>query len=332
MSPAGSSTRALPGNIKPMLARLTRHPFDSPNHIFELKWDGIRTLVFIEDGDLRLQARNMRNITASFPETDGIRQSIKSDRTVLDGELVCFDKEGRPSFAPLQKRLRGLGDGSPNRGPRARFVAFDLLYMDGKSVMDEPLANRKNMLHEILEPTEVVQACQFIERDGKAFFEVTRQHELEGIVAKDKASRYLPGKRSPDWHKIKRLRECDVVIGGYDFGWERGLLSSLIVGLYDDRGRFTYAGQVGVGSSKHLVRQLHSSLQALHTVECPFENPPRIERFVYWCKPEIVCRVQYGEFTNQGKLRYATYVGQTEDKSPVDCRVDDAIGWPSRRD
>ena len=279
---------------------------------------------------MRLQSRALRDITGSFPEMGSLPKSLSSDGTVLDGELVCFDQSERPSFARMQSRLQRQSGGSHDRGPRASFVAFDLLYVEGTSVMDEPLGRRKNLLHQTLRPTDIAQPCEFIETDGQAFFAVTREHELEGIMAKDKSSPYLPGKRSPSWQKIKRLRSCDFVIGGYDFGGGNNeLISSLIVGLYDARRRLVYAGHVGSGFSKPAARRLHSELQALHTSKCPFDVPPRIERFVYWCRPERVCRVEYGEFTSQGRLRYAMWIAQTDDKLPTDCRVDDAPGWPA---
>ena len=162
MDTVSSPTRSLPA-IKPMLARLTRHPFDSPNHIFELKWDGIRALAFIEGGRVRLQGRNLKDITPSFPELARLARSVRSDQTVLDGELVCFDRNGRPSFPRMQERLRRQARGSADRGPRAHFVAFDLLYAEGVSVMDEPLSERKNLLHKALEPTDAAQACEFVE-------------------------------------------------------------------------------------------------------------------------------------------------------------------------
>ena len=320
----------LPTSIKPMLARLTRYPFDSSNHIFELKWDGMRALAFIEAGSVRVQSRDLTDITPRFPEMERLARLVKSDMTVLDGELVCFGPDGKPSFTRMQERLRRPAGGRAYKGPRAHFVAFDVLYADGRSVMGESLGRRKNILHELLEPGDVVQACQFIENEGKAFFAVTQQHELEGIVAKDKAGHYTPGRRSPGWHKIKRLRECDFVIGGYDLGGERGeMFGSLIVGMYDGSQRLVSVGHVGSGLSRAVARQLQPVLQSLHTARCPFQTPPRVDRLLYWCRPELVCRVEYGEFTNHGRLRYATYVSQVGDKSPADCKIDDAPGWPA---
>jgi DNA ligase-1 len=311
-----------------MLARFTRYPFDSPNHIFELKWDGIRALAFVEEGAVRLQSRSLHDITAGFPELARLAKTVKADGVVLDGEIVCFGRDGRPSFATLQKRLQAQSRGSGSRRPRAHFVAFDLLYIDGESVMHEPLSRRKNLLHDVLRPTETAMASDFVECSGKDLFSVTQRHELEGVVAKDKASPYLPGRRGPGWHKIKRVRESDFVVAGYDLGGERRPFTSLLLGLYDERGRLLFVGHVGAGFSRSQTRQLHRALQSQHTNGCPFDNPPRVERFLYWCKPKMVCRVEYGEFTNQGRLRYAMFVSRVDDKAPTDCLTEDAPGWP----
>ena len=321
--------KGLPATISPMLARLTRHAFDSSNYIFELKWDGIRALAFIERGQLRLQSRNLRDITSQFPELDPLPGLVKADLAILDGELVCFDDQGHPSLTHMEQRLQRQAGGRVVRNPRVHFVAFDLLYLGGASVMAEPLVNRKNLLHEILKPTEVAQACEFINTDGNAFFQATCELGLEGIMAKEVSSQYQPGKRSAAWLKVKRVRESEFVIGGYTFGGRRKEpFSSLLLGLYDDRGRLVFVGQVGTGFSQTEAKQVHSSLQRLHTSDCPFTNPPNLQKFIYWCRPEVVCRVEYGEFTTDGKLRYPVCQTLTSDKPATDCRTVDAPGWP----
>ena len=320
---------SLPATIHPMLARLSRHPFDSPDHIFELKWDGIRALAFIDRGQVRLQSRNLQDITSQFPELSRLPEAVKADGAVLDGELVCFDRDGHPSLIRLQQRLQRQAQGRSVSTPPVHFVAFDLLYLRGVSLMKEPLVHRKNMLHEILNPTEVAQPCEFIETDGTAFFQATCDHGLEGIMAKGKSSPYNPGKRTVSWLKVKRVRECEFVIGGYAFGGKRReLLGSLLLGLYDENQRLEYVGQVGTGFSQTEARRVHSILQDLHMPECPFTRPPTLQRFVFWCRPEVVCRVEYGEFSTGGKLRYPVYQTLRDDKPATDCRIFDAPGWP----
>ena len=199
-----------------MLARLARHPFDSTEHFFELKWDGIRAMAFLEEGRLRLLSRTSRDITASFPELADLPGQVGARSVVLDGELVCLDSDGRPSFPLLQRRLGAAGRRGGRDNP-VHFIAFDLLYLEGRSVMAEPLYSRKSRLHEIVRPSDMAQVCDLVDGDGAAFFQATCQHGLEGIVAKEKSSPYLPGRRSPHWLKVKRVRESEFVIGGYTF-------------------------------------------------------------------------------------------------------------------
>ena len=213
MSSSTVPAKSLPATVRPMLARLTRRPFDSPDHIFELKWDGLRALTFIQGGRLRIQSRNLRDITAQFPELAQLPKLVKADQTVIDGELVCFDREGRPSFSGMRQLVKRQALWPAVRRPRVHFVAFDLLFLRGLPVIDQPVGQRKELLHEILEPSELAQASEFIETDGTAFFQATCDLGLEGIMAKDKSSPYSPGKRGSAWLKVKRVRESEFVIG-----------------------------------------------------------------------------------------------------------------------
>ena len=322
--------QSLPATIRPMLARLARLPFDSADHIFELKWDGIRALAFVADGRIRLQNRNLDDITERFPELKKLASSVEADRVVLDGELVCFDDEGHPSLERMQRRIRRHEQGRAVRTPAVHFIAFDLLMISGRSMMSEPLVQRKNVLHNILQPTALAQACEFIESDGKDFFQATCDLGLEGIVAKEKAGRYLPGRRSTSWLKVKRIRESEFVVGGYAFGGEHGeIVGSLLLGLYDERQRLAFVGQVDVDLPRAEAKELLRGLQSLHDADSPFRHPPHLLKFIHWCRPELVCRVEYGEFTPDGKLHYPVYLMLRDDKPPIDCRIVDAHGWPS---
>ena len=314
---------SIPIKIKPMLARLTRYPFDSPDYLYELKWDGIRALAFCRGGDVRFLTRNSRDITDHLPELMDLPKQIRADGVVLDGEFVCLDSEGHPNFPSLQQRIQ------TGRGNRINFVAFDLLYVKGNSLMRQPLHVRKTLLHEIFTPSDTAQPCEFIKNDGKAFFQATCQHGLEGIIAKEKSSLYLPGRRSNHWLKIKRIRESEFVIGGYTFGGkEKERFGSLLLGLFDSEGRLVFVGQVESGLSSAIARSLHPRLQELHVDTRPFESVSNIQRFIYWCRPELVCQVEYGEFSEEGRLRYTVFKALREDKSPEECTISDAPGWP----
>jgi DNA ligase-1 len=329
-SPHSALYRGLPKTVKPMLARLARQPFDSPDHLFELKWDGIRALAFVEGGNLKLLSRNSRDITGGFPELSRLPAQVGVGGAVLDGELVCLDQQGHPSFSLLQERLNRPSD-RRMRGDPVHFIAFDLLYVEGSPVMGEPLFERKNRLHGLLNPSEMAQACDFIEGDGLAFFQATCEHGLEGIVAKEKSSIYLPGKRSQYWLKVKRVRESEFVIGGYTFGGARNrkdAFSTLLLGLYDNDKQLTYVGQVSDGIPGPVARDLARDLQRMHVAACPFQALPDVQRFIFWCRPELVCQVEYGEFSDDGKLVYPMFRALRDDKSPAECTISDALGWP----
>ena len=339
MTEAGSLTENEAGTVRPMLASLRRHPFDSPDHLYELKWDGIRALARVEGGRTTLTDRNGRDITQIFPELSQIAVQGKRNGTVLDGEIVCMDKEGRPSFPLLQERLTHSngrtggrnGNARSNYNAQANYIVFDVLYLNGTSVMNDPLHRRKALLHQLLSSTEVVQPCAYIEREGEAFFHATCQLGLEGIVAKEKSSLYTPGKRSSAWQKVKRWRECEFTIGGYAFGGERGeLFASLLLGLYNGQGLLEYVGSVGAGFTRPQAKQVYKSLTNKHTDVCPFNVLPSMQKFLFWCKPELVCQVQYGEFSTDGKLRYPVYMTMREDKAPPECTLQDAPGWPEQ--
>ena len=324
-----ATSAPLPESLKPMLALLGRAPFDSSDYLFELKWDGIRALAFVEGGQLSLRNRKGNVVTELFPELDSLPGRINGDGVVLDGEVVCLDELNRPSYQLLQRRLDSQDRQRSSRTP-VHFVAFDLLYLGGRSVMAKPLAARKGLLQEVLTPNDAVQTSDFIESDGIAFFDATCDLGLEGIVAKERHSGYIPGKRSRSWLKIKRVRDAEFVIGGYTFGGVRGeLFASLLLGLHDTNGKLIFVGQVSSGFSAAVARELYAQLRSLHTEASPFVPSPRVQKFIYWCRPELVCSVQYGEFTEDAKLAYPVFQGLRDDKTPGECAISDALGWPS---
>ena len=326
---------SLPQTLRPMLARLAHSPFDSSDHLFELKWDGIRAMALVHNGALKLLDRNSRDITQRFPELSKLPRQIKGDGVILDGELVCLDDRARPSYLRLEQRL-GVPEGRGSRSNPVHFIAFDLLYAGSQPVMGLPLVGRKALLNDLLAPSEVVQQSDYIESDGKSFFHATCELGLEGILAKEKSSLYLPGRRSRDWLKVKRVRESEFVIAGYTFGGgtlagaarKEQPFGSLLLGLYDEDGGFRYVGQVLEGISKQATKELSSELQASHIEDCPFRSTPAIPRFIFWCRPEQVCQVEYGEFTEDGILGYPIFKALREDKRAGECTVTDAPGWP----
>lgn len=177
-------TAKLPTTIKPMLGRLARNAFDSPDYLFELKWDGMRAMAFIEGGEVKILSRNGRNITSNFPELFELPAQVKSNSTIIDGEIVCLDEQNRPSFSRLQHRVQSKRIGIKKTHP-ITFIAFDLLYQNGGSVMKRPLVERKNLLADLLEPTDVPQACEFVENDGTAFFQANSRRRPDCFCDQD---------------------------------------------------------------------------------------------------------------------------------------------------
>ena len=327
MTTASAPSKRLPQTVKPMLARLARRPFDSPDHLYELKWDGIRALAFVDGGRFRLLSRKSKDITSTFPELSSLPEQVRGDRVVLDGELVCLDDLGHPSYLRLQQRLQNPDHPKVRSNP-VHFIAFDVLYLDGFPIMSDPLFTRKNILHNLLRASEVTQACDFIEKDGEAFFQATCELGLEGIVAKEKSGLYLPGKRSKSWLKVKRVRESEFVVGGYTFrGVRNEYFYTLLLGLYDNDGQLIFVGEVGAGISRSVAKELSRMLH-FHAGEQPFASLPNIQKLIFWCRPELVCQVGYGEFTEHGKLAYPVFKALRDDKSPAECLIADAPAWP----
>lgn len=328
MTTLSTISNGLPNVVKPMFARLARRPFNSTDYLYELKWDGIRALAFIDGKNLNLLNRNSSDITYLFPEMSSMPRQVRGDRVVLDGELVCLDNIGHPSYPLLRERLRKAGVRRP-RGNLAHYIAFDVLYTGGHSVMREPLSTRKNLLNDLLEPSKIAQVCHYVETEGEAFFKATCEHGLEGMVAKEMSSLYFPGKRSYYWRKVKRIRESEFVIVGYTIGGARSKpFTSLVLGLHDNDGQLVYVGQVSDGLLQSEAKVLASALQKMHSSESPFESLPGIPRLIFWCRPELVCQVEYGEFSEDGKLVYPVFKALRDDKTPSECIIADVLGWP----
>jgi DNA ligase D-like protein (predicted ligase) len=306
----------LPAQLKPMLATAATEPFDSPDHIFELKLDGVRAIAFVEAGEVRVLNRRLEDVRPQFPQFAEMAGRIKAKSAVLDGEIVALDGEGRTSLPLLQERLQA------KTGPLT-YQVFDILYLDGASVMHLPLARRKTVLHQVLSPSDFLQACDFVDGEGVAFFEAAAQHGLEGIVAKEKASPYRPGERSPAWQTVKAFCADDFVIGGYAFGGGRKAepLAALLLGQYQGE-RLVHVGDVSGPFPEETARVLLALLQPMHSPECAFAEPPRLARFIYWCRPDLACRVRYSEWTRQAKLRFPLFVAVRPDVPPRECLLE----------
>ncbi|NPV70920.1 MAG: ATP-dependent DNA ligase [Firmicutes bacterium] len=298
------------GPVPPMLATPVEKPFDSPDYAFELKWDGYRAIAFVGARDGRgvtLQSRNLRDITSEFPGLAGIHRRISGGRATLDGEIVVM-KGGRPSFQALQ-----------HREEPPVYVAFDILSLNGKSLLEQPFGERRRVLEDSVQPGGDIILSSTFEREGVRLYETASERGLEGIVAKRLDSPYVPGRRSSYWLKIKARRAADCVIGGINRGVGTPV-GSLAVGLYDGD-ELIYVGSVGAGLTDAVRLDLLSRLKAAEAPPFSFgrRGIPREVRGAFWVGPDTVCEVGYAEMTKDLRLRQPSYLRLREDKHPREC-------------
>ena len=304
-----------------MLSVAAAEAFDSPDYIFEVKWGGVRAIAVIEDGRVRLHGRNLRDLTPLYPELATLPRCLDAHSAVIDGEIAAWGTESLPDFELLRPRLLQPSVPPPARRPSAIiYQVFDLLQLDGAWLLDLPLYERRNLLHQRLRPNRAVQVADFVRDEGLAFFEAVRSHGLAGVVAKHKYSAYVPGERSPSWVDIRAFQADDFVIGGYSFGGGRRKdpIASLLLGAFR-AGRLDFVGQVSVGCSDREARQLLDLLQPLHAEACPFREAPQVSRFLYWCRPELACHVRYGQWAADGHLRFPVFVAPRPDVPAEEC-------------
>ena len=316
--------KPMPPVLQPMLASPGGKPFDDPKWTFEVKWDGVRTFAYLGDGRTKLVSRRGRDVNVQYPELLDMHELLAGDNALVDGEIVVLEKDGRPSFERLQSRFTLAKP--TDRDLRANpviFIAFDLLWLDGDALIDRPLEERVESLRRVLVPGKRVQNSVSIEGAGKKLFEEVKKRGLEGVIAKRKGSKYVPGRRTKDWVKIKATNNQDCVIIGWSAGEGRrgGSIGALLAGVYKD-GTLIYAGHVGTGFTDRTLKVLQEKLTPLETSEAPVPTPAKEDvdlRGVHWVRPELVCEVEYLEFTSQFRMRAASFKGLREDKAPEDC-------------
>jgi bifunctional non-homologous end joining protein LigD len=318
----------MPTKLRPMLARSAdRPPRDEDEWAYEIKWDGIRALAYVDD-ELRLESRSGEDITKRYPELDGIADELGRP-AILDGEIVACDAEGRPSFQRLQSRM---GVTSPavikrrSADTPVNFMAFDVLYLDDELTLDLPYERRRDLLAGLDLDGGRWQAPRHHLGEGAALLEATRERELEGVVAKRLGSVYRPGRRTHDWLKLRNTRRQEFVIGGWmpGEGGRSGSVGSLLVGYYDSTpdeaerlGRapmLVFAGGVGTGFTQDELARLTRMLKARARLSSPFAVGTPRRRGARWCEPELVCEVEFREWTREGTLRAPSYKGLRDDK------------------
>ena len=316
----------LPAGLRPMLAlSVTSPPPDYANWALEMKWDGVRALAFIERGKVRLMSRTERDITVAYPELAGLGNASPHKQLLLDGEVVVFGDDGWPDFESLQPRMHVTS------APQAKLLAgqtpvtylvFDLLQLDGRSLLDLPYSQRRPLLDGLgLSGPYWQTPPSFPGEDVQAVLTVSREHGMEGVVAKRLDSVYAPGVRTDHWRKIKNLRYQEAVVAGYKPGQgnRTGQVGSLLIGVHDEGG-LIYAGHVGTGFSDETLRMLGAKLAPLRRATSPFDGPvpPEHARTAVWVEPRLVIQVAFERWTRAGRMRAPVYKGLRDDKDPVD--------------
>ena len=326
------------GGLRPMLAVPGELPADDdPGWAYELKWDGIRALAYVEDGQVRLVSRLGRDMTRAYPELHQLPGPPTWSRAVLDGEIVAFDPAGRPSFELLQQRMHVS---VPARAVRlavaipVTYLAFDLLSLDGEALLTAGYASRRSALEGLELPGPYWQVPPaFTGYRGADVLAASSEHGLEGVVAKRLDSRYEPGTRSAAWRKVKNVYRQEVVIGGWKLGEgaRAGHIGSLLVGVQGDAG-LEYAGHVGTGFTEVALHRLGQLLGPLRRDSPPFSTaiPAEHARNVVWVEPRLVADVEFAGWTSAGRMRAASYKGVRADKDPADV-VREPGGPPDRR-
>ena len=312
---------AMPERLVPMMARPSdKLPRPERGWSYEVKWDGVRAIAYVQPGRLRLESRNLNEITDAYPEVRGILTDLGMHEAVLDGEIVAFDDNGRPSFERLQSRMHVT---SPNAVRRLMgstpvvYAIFDVLYLDGHSLMDLPYTERRERLEQ-LELGGPAWRVPSVHRDaGKRLLEATASQGLEGVVAKRLDSHYEPGRRTGAWLKIKHVHRQELVIGGWIPGEGRRArrIGALLMGYHRD-GTFVYAGRVGTGFTEKTLNELLGKLEPLRRDTSPFGSAPKLPREAVFVEPSLVAEIEFREWTNEGVLRAPSFKGLREDKSP----------------
>ena len=308
-----------------MLATTAALPPDDGAWAYVMKGDGLRAIAEIGHGRLQLWSRTGRDITAGYPELQQLAAAAGVDQAVLDGEIVVFGAGGWPSFEALQQRMnisapaqvRALLASVP-----VTYLAFDLLFLDGQPLLDRPYTERRALLEQLqLNGRHWQTPPSFTDAAGAEVLEVSKQHGLEGVVAKRLQSRYEPGKRTSAWRKIKNTHRQEAVVGGWKpgAGNRAGQIGSLLIGVQAPGG-LQYAGHVGTGFTQQALAMLGEKLAPLRRATSPFATPipPEHARAAVWAEPVLVVEVEFALWTNEGRMRAASYKGLRDDKDPAE--------------
>jgi bifunctional non-homologous end joining protein LigD len=310
-----------PSHVAPMLATLIDKPFEEKGWLYEIKWDGYRTIAYIRKGSVDLKSRNDKSFNEKFYPVLNALSKIDFD-IVLDGEVVVVDEKGLSNFGALQN-WRSEADGE------LMYYVFDILWLNGKNLMELPLSERKEILNNVIRENNIIKISQAYDESGIEFFEASKKIGLEGIIAKKAQSIYHAGDRSKEWLKIKANKRQEMVVGGFTKNEDTSkLFSALLVGVFKD-GVLHYTGKVGTGFNDKMQREMMRKFKPLIISKPAFEekpdvnkpsrfrpNPPHAE--VFWLEPKLVCEVNFTEVTSDGIMRHPSFEGLRIDKKASD--------------
>jgi bifunctional non-homologous end joining protein LigD len=315
-STEGAVKAEMPTALEPMLATLGNSVPSGSDWLYEVKWDGYRALCFIEAGKVRMLSRRGTKLDKQFAAVaQALAQSVKSDKAIIDGEVVALDDNGNPSFQHLQN-LTGFGTKPALKGmapPNLNFFAFDLLYLNGYDLRKAALIDRRQLLMSILLPSEMVRYSEHFIGKGDELLKAVRAKGLEGIIAKQAQSRY-ESKRSGSWIKIKVTTQQDFVVCGYILG-EREPFGSLVLGYHKNK-KLVYAGNAGSGFTQQSLKSVFEKIKPLITKKPVLSDVPKDIGEVTWVKPELVCVVKFTSWTNDDRLRAPVFMGLRTEVAP----------------
>ena len=312
--------------IEPMLATLGKMPSDPTRYAFEIKWDGIRAVIEAGNGKLVIRSRNGIDITSRYPELAGLANSFGKHRVVLDGEIISLGPDGRPSFPRLTHRIHLTDPADIRRMAAAQpifLVLFDLLRVDRRSMLDVPYTERRAELESLGLSSEHWQVTPVRFGDGQPMLQLATERRLEGLVAKRLDSVYMPGRRSPDWLKIKLVNRQEFVIGGWvpEKSGDATRIGALLIGVYGDDGQLHYVGKVGTGLSAKDHAPLLAKLTKSIATKSPFvEVLPK----ALYVRPSLVAEVEYRRWPKDALVHQSSFKGLRTDKKPTEVKRETA--------
>jgi bifunctional non-homologous end joining protein LigD len=318
-------TAPMPSRLEPMLATIGDRAFSDPNWLFEIKWDGVRALAWIDNGALTLRARSGAEITQRYPEFAFLPKTLSVRQAILDGEIAALDARGHSDFGLLQERMhvRAPAESLVSRVPATYFI-FDLLYCDGYDLRRCPLVERKQLLQRLLHASDRVRFSDHQMEKGKELFELARENGLEGIVAKRLDSFYV-SERSTSWLKLKVTQTLDAVVGGWTAARTTSIpLGSLLLGVYQGK-KLRFIGHVGSGFDGKKLTELSEKLKELAAPTCPFDAAPETNEKPSWVSPTLVARVKFSGWTQEHSLRHPVFIALREDVRPADCQWENEV-------